>query len=186
MIQYNGQHSIDFFSDLSDAGTLSTKNTWRDWRIVPSKKPYVTPPSLKTNIVQIPGSNRLLDLSEYLTGGPTFEARTGEWEFIVDLDYWGDSELVYSYFLANLHAKKLYCELQDNPGIIYTGRFSVTDFESSDTYPVLKIGYTISPTFRRRISINSSGEYVYTISTLQQAVNVESELSSISSSDYLL
>lgn len=184
MIQYDGQHSIDFFSDIADAGTLNTKNTWRDWHIVPTKKPYVAPAPIKTNIVQVPGSNRLIDLTEYLTGAPMYEARTGEWEFVVDLDYWGDSDVAYAYFLANLQGKRVYCELQDNPGIVYIGRFSISEFESSSTYPVFKIGYTISPTFKRRTSINTSGAYEYTTDTSIQAMEVDQELSSISTDPY--
>ncbi len=179
MIQYNGQHSIDFFSELSDAGTLNAKNTWRDWRIVPSTKPYVVPAPVKTNIVQVPGSNRLIDLTEYLTGAPMFEARTGEWEFIVDLDWWGSSDEAYAYFLANIHGRKMYCELQDNQGIIYTGRFSVSDFESSSSYPILKIGYTISPSIKRRNSITNDGEYSYVDDVTVQSVDIDQETNSI-------
>ena len=182
MIQYNGQHTIDFFSDVDDAGTLNTKNTWRDWHIVPSSKLYVVPAPVKTNIVQVPGSNKLIDLTEYLTGSPMFEARSGEWEFIVDLDFWGSSDEAYSYFIANIHGRKLYCELQDNPGIVYIGRFSVSGFESSSTYPILKISYTISPTIMKRGSINSNGNYNYSDEVIIQSVDIEDETGSVSNS----
>ena len=179
MIQYNGSHSIDFFGDLNDRGTLNAKNTWRDWHLVPTAKPYVIPAEPQFNLVTIPGSNRILDLTDYLTGSPVYSIRSGEWEFIVDLEYWKDSSYAYSYFMANIHGLKLYCELQDNPGTVYTGRFAISEYASSESYPVMKIKYNISPTSKVVTSQNSSGQDVYTDGGTVESVDVEQEISVI-------
>ena len=184
MIQYYGAHSIDFFGNLNDRGTLNAKNTWRDWHLVPSSKQYVAPAEPEFNIVKIPGSNRILDLTDYLTGAPAYSERSGEWEFIVDLDYWKDSNYAYAYFLANIHGAKLYCELQDFPGAVYSGRFSIKEFESSESFPIIKIGYTISPRVKVVTSQDNSGNDVYSNEVTKESVNVEKELSTISSGIY--
>lgn len=175
MIQYNGSHSIDFFGKLSDRGTLNAKNTWRDWHLVPSSKPYVSPAEPQFNLVTIPGSNRILDLTDYLTGSPVYSIRSGDWEFIVDLEYWKDSNFAYALFMANIHGKKLYCELQDNPEVVYLGRFSISEFASSQTYPVIKISYKISPTFKLVTSQDSSGQDIYTDETIIESGDIEQE-----------
>lgn len=173
MIQYDGQHSIDFFGDLDDRGTLNAKNTWRDWHIVPTSKPYVPVGEPQFNLVQIPGSNRILDLTDYLIGKPVYGVRSGEWEFIVDLDYWKSSSFAYSYFMANIHGAKFYCELQDEPGVVYLGRFAIGDYQSSSSYPILKISYKISPTFKVASGINNNGTTNYTDETIPVADNIE-------------
>lgn len=145
-IQYNGEHSIDFMGDLNKRGTRAAVNTWRDLHLVPSKKPYVAVPEATFNIVTIPGTNKALDLTNYLySDDAIFSLRKGDWEFIVDVDGWGgDSSRAFAYFYANFHGKRLYCELQDDPGKVYFGRFIISDFSSEAYYPVLKMSYTIS------------------------------------------
>ena len=155
-IIYNGEHSINFFSSLNDGSRLdAVHNTWRDWHLIPTKKPYVAPAQPEFRLMQIPASNAVMDLSDYYAGGMRYGVRSGDWEFLVDADKWGTSNDALNYFLANIHGKKLYCELTDNLGTAYCGRFAVTGFESSDSLPVLKISYQIFPT------VGNAGEIVF-------------------------
>ena len=48
--------------------TIGTKNTWDDWHLIPKSRPLVNPPSVKTNVVDIPGGDGALDLSTALSG----------------------------------------------------------------------------------------------------------------------
>lgn len=57
------------------------RDTWRDWRLIPTSRPVVSPPRKKEKIIDIPGRNGYLDLSTALTGYPVYENRTGSWEF---------------------------------------------------------------------------------------------------------
>lgn len=57
--------------------------SWGDLALVPTVRPAIAPPEIKTNFVEIPGGNGSLDLTEALTGEPTFSDRIGSIEFIV-------------------------------------------------------------------------------------------------------
>ena len=63
--------------------TFGDKNTWDDWQIVPSSRPVFNPPSLKRKLLDIPGADGSIDLSESLTGSPVYTNREGSLEFIV-------------------------------------------------------------------------------------------------------
>ena len=67
--------------------TFGDKNTWDDWKILPTERPVFAPPKPKTTYIDIPGGNGTLDLSESLTGYPIYENRTGSFKFRVMNDY---------------------------------------------------------------------------------------------------
>ena len=53
--------------------TIGDKNTWDDWHLIPTTRPLFAPPGVKKNIVSIPGGDGSLDLTEALTGRPTYK-----------------------------------------------------------------------------------------------------------------
>lgn len=178
MIQYNRTHSIDFFGKLENVGTISTMNTWRDLHLIPTKKPYIAYPEMQLNLVSIPVSNKVLDLTNYLRpNDPVSSARKGEWEFIVETDLWGSVENAYNYLLANLHGRRLYCELQDDPGKVYRGRFMVTSFDSTSTYPMVRISYTVSPEYKTIVTAQADGSetYIYDAVIEEEEIQPEAE-----------
>ena len=69
-------HAITFFAEGKDG-----RNTWEDWRIVPTSRPTVATPRPKYNFVQIPGSSFVADLTETIAGEVTYEPREGSFEF---------------------------------------------------------------------------------------------------------
>lgn len=124
--------------------TFGTKNTWDDWHLVPTSRPVVNPPTLKTKYVNIPGRNGVLDLTEYLTETPTFNNSEGSWEFIVMNDYHIWSEL-YSEIMDYLHGSSLNAILEDDPLYYYRGRFSVSQWKSDPKYSLITIDYMLEP-----------------------------------------
>ena len=56
-------HSITFANE---------KNTWDDWRLIPSSPPLVVPPSIKADYVGVAGVDCGIDLSDYPTSRPTY------------------------------------------------------------------------------------------------------------------
>lgn len=126
--------------------TFGDKNTWDDWKIVPSSRPVFSPPKQKTNYIDIPGSNGALDLSEALTGYPIFNNREGSFEFIVLNDYkrWN---IRYSEIMEYLHGNTMQAILEDEPEYFYQGRFTVSAWNSSsgDTWSRIMIDYNVEP-----------------------------------------
>lgn len=120
------------------------KNTWDDWRLLPVSRPVFTPPTVKTNYIDVPGGNGLLDLSESLTKYPVYNNRTGSFKFRVMNDYvsWADR---YSEIMGYLHGRTMRAILTDDPDYFYQGRFSVDSWDSGDTWSEITIGYNVNP-----------------------------------------
>lgn len=124
--------------------TLGSKNTWDSWHLIPKSRPLVNPPRPKTNYVDIPGGNGQIDLTENLTGKPTYENRTGSWTFIAENGFKPWSEL-YSEIMAHLHGRAMRATLEDDPSYFYEGRFSVSGWDSGANYSTITIDYNLNP-----------------------------------------
>lgn len=124
--------------------TFGDKNTWDDWKILPTERPVFAPPKPKTTYIDIPGGNGALDLSESLTGYPIFENRTGSFKFRVMNDYveWHER---YTEIMEYLHGRSMNAVLADDPNYFYKGRFTVDGWASSNTWSEITIGYTVEP-----------------------------------------
>lgn len=124
--------------------TFGDKNTWDDWKILPTERPVFAPPKPKTTYIDIPGGNGALDLSESLTGYPIYENRTGSFKFRVMNDYvkWNER---YTEIMEYLHGQSMNAVLADDPDYFYRGRFTVDSWESGDTWSLITIGYTVEP-----------------------------------------
>lgn len=129
--------------------TLGGKNTWDDWRLLPSSRPYVAPPEPRTNYIEIPGMDGALDYTELL--GPTkFKQRTGSWEFIVvneDRDGYRPVNWAtrYSVIMNWIQGQKLTVRLEDDPSYNYVGRVRVSGWQSGENYSTITLEYTLDP-----------------------------------------
>ena len=124
--------------------TIGDKNTWDDWHLVPASRPLVTPPNVNTSYVTVPGASGSLDLTEALTGYPTYSNRSGSWEFLV-MNGYGEWYARYSEIMAYLHGKKMRAILDDDPNYYYEGRFSVASWSSPKNWSRITINYNVGP-----------------------------------------
>lgn len=129
--------------------TFGNKNTYDDWHLVPSSRPLFAPPPVKTNYLDIPGSNGQLDLTDVLNGHPVYGNRTGSIEFIV-LNGYGEWQNRYSEICNYLHGKKMIAILEDDPAWYYEGRFSVNQWASEKDWSRITIDYDVYP-YKREI-----------------------------------
>lgn len=124
--------------------TIGEKNTWDDWHLVPTSRPLVVPPNVNTSYVTVPGASGSLDLTEALTGHPTYSNRNGSWEFLV-MNGYGSWEARYSEIMGYLHGKKFRAILDDDPNYYYEGRFSVASWTSPKDWSRISINYNVGP-----------------------------------------
>lgn len=125
--------------------TFGTKNTWDDWHLIPTSRPVVSLPDMDTRYVDIPGAGSI-DLSESLTGYPTYKNREGSFEFIVTNDYSGyDWVSVHQEIVNYLHGLTTCMVLEDDPGYFYKGRFSVNEWRSDPNWSIIVIDYNLTP-----------------------------------------
>ena len=132
---------------------ISGKNTYEEWEMVPTSRPLVNPPEVKTNYTEIPGSDSSLDYTDTLTGHIAYGMRTGSWEFLlIPENAWAN---VYSSLLNYLHGKKHTVILEDDPGYYYVGRLSIDEWNSEPHNSLVVINYQLEP---YKYSVQNNGD----------------------------
>lgn len=138
--------------------TLGTKNTWDDWHLIPTSRPVINPPSVKTNLIEIPGGDGMLDLTTALSGRPLYKNRTGSWEFYAENGF-RDWTALYSDIMVYLHGQKMRAVLEDDPMYYYEGRFAVNIWKSSKERSSITIDYDLNP-YKKEI-FGSTEEWIW-------------------------
>lgn len=125
---------------------FGSKNTYDDWKIVPSERPVFVPPAQKTTYIDLPGADGSLDVSDTLTGYPLFEDREGSLNFYVlnDHDHYNWAT-TYSDIMSYLHGKQLHAILEDDPDWYYDGRFWVESWTPDAHHSKISIKYRVNP-----------------------------------------
>lgn len=127
-------------------------NTWDDWHLVPSSRPLVNPPSVKTHYVSVPGRSGSIDLTETNAGKATFANRTGSWEFFVinsgqiiydsSYDAWYER---YTELMKYLDGSDYDVILDDDPAFYYHGRLTLDSWSSNPGNSTITISYNLEP-----------------------------------------
>lgn len=150
--------------------TIGDKNTWDDWHLIPTERPSVAPPGIKTEYIDIPGADGSLDYSEALSGIKKTN-REGSWQFIVANDNisiigvksvgqqkWYD---VYSAILSYIQGKKFHVILDDDPEYFYIGRLYLEEWSSGDQmYSTITINYNFEP-YKYPIDTTATKEWLW-------------------------
>lgn len=170
-------HSIDIIT-FPGRGSGSLKfNTYKDFYLVPTTIPVISPPAVKTKTIDIPGANGAIDLTESLTPYPVYKNRTGSLEFAVlndRIEYYNryryaphsmnpqhaiDGKhawsILYSDLSNKLHGRKCRLILEDDPNWFYEGRIAINSWKSSNNgeWPIVTLDYDLAP---YKLSIDDS------------------------------
>lgn len=107
--------------------TIGGKHSERDFGLILITR-NISAPEVRTNLIEVPGRDGSLDLTERLTGAPVFGDRTITMEFFTfeKFENWPS-------FVSNienfLHGKKLEISFDDDAFFYYIGRCDVKSFE---------------------------------------------------------
>lgn len=169
--------------------TIGDKNTFKHWHLVSPSRPVVSPPSPKTNYVDILGKSGSLDYTEALTNIPRYSDREGSWEFVVlnpgDVDKslyaqpfesynWVD---LYSEILQYLHGRYFdHIVLEDDPEYEYRGRVWVNEWRSNASWSNIVLNYHLEP-FKYKANKRSIVEF--TQREIQHADNINIHLNRV-------
>lgn len=124
--------------------TIGSYNTWSSWHLIPGSRPFVEPPEVKMESIDIPGSDLALDYTESIDGGIHYKNRTGSWKFIMVPD--GTNVLTrYSTIMNAIHGKYVSIVLNDDPDYSYHGRVWVSTPKSEENYTTITISYNVDP-----------------------------------------
>lgn len=154
MIYYDGEHSIQF----------DGYDTWDTFHLIPTALPFPELPAQKTNYVDINGADSSIDLSNILTGYPTYENRSGSFEFIIAPNY-ADWMNAYSLLANFLHGKKRTLTFTDDPLYKYEGTFSIS-MTAEDSYNSVTIDYELKPYKKLLASVGTLYPEVFTTITI--------------------
>lgn len=156
MYQQNGTfYSEDYsvsFGDLASrtvGGVAQTvfnpvANTWTSWHLIPEQKPVIANPVVNAKFVKVPGSDGMLNLTEYLTGEVNYARREGTLSFIIDNDH-EPVERIREKIVDVLHGKVIKMQLSYDARYYYEGRFSVGEVVSGADYSRISINYKLNP-----------------------------------------
>jgi phage-related protein len=129
--------------------TIGDKNSWGDWHLISKDRPYIAQPTPKTKYVELAGASGSIDLTDALTGLPTYNDRTGSLTFIINYDYWENWYDVYNDISNYLNGYRYKLMLEDEPYCYYIGRFSVSSYapgnSASSPWATITINYTLYP-----------------------------------------
>lgn len=125
-------------------------HSWNDFQLILASKTIGTP-SPKTETIDIPGGDGVLDLTEFF-GETKYGNRNLSFEFsslVIPENFMS----LFSMVQDALHGKKLPIILDDDPGWQYTGRISVSEWKADRNVGRLVVEcdcdpykYQISPT----------------------------------------
>lgn len=125
------------------------KHTYRDWGLLEKSRPLISSPAPKLKMIQVPGSDTVIDLTERLTGKVHYEPRTIKFEFIVmeERSRWA---ALHTKILNDLHGKSVKIVMDDDPNYYYVGRVTVGELDPDKKTAVLEMEATVEPYKRER------------------------------------
>ena len=125
-------------------------HSWNDFQLILASKTIGTP-SPKTEVIDIPGGDGVLDLTEFF-GETKYSNRNLSFEFS-SMTTPSNFMPLFSAVQNALHGKKMPIVLDDDPGWYYTGRISVSEWKTDRNIGKLVVDcdcepykYQISPT----------------------------------------
>lgn len=124
--------------------TFGNKHSYRAWGLLLKSYPYISPPEPKTKLIEVPGSDAVIDLTEALTDGVKYGLRKGLFEFWV-IDGRSNWPSVYSSIMNELHGKRVKITIDDDPNYYYMGRVKVDEWQSDKAAATIVLTADVEP-----------------------------------------
>lgn len=104
--------------------TFNGLHSFRNYQLLPTSAPVITPPEVKTHYIDVPGADGSLDLTEALTGYPTYGDRKGtfSFQFYAPKSEWFN---IYNDIVHDLNGKSADVILDEDAQYYYKGRLTV-------------------------------------------------------------
>lgn len=121
-------------------------NTWNTWKLFPTTRPLVAPPTPNTKLETVKGYDGYLDYTKVLSNTITFNDREGSWDFRVIETSMNSWKNVYNDIVDKIDGKYFdSIVLQDDPTYKYKGRLSVANWRNSGQETTITISYRLYP-----------------------------------------
>lgn len=157
---------VSYYS-ITFENSAGTKNTWTNWKFIPSTPPMIPFPEIETNYVNIPGRRAgPLDLTGKTIGKLTYKRITGSWLFYMDPTSTTIRKTRYDEICRYFHGKICKVTLEEDTTRYYQGRIFVS-LPQTGTGPIkFQLNYDLEPA--RYLTSNGSidSQWITTISTI--------------------
>lgn len=124
--------------------TFGDKHTFDDWGLCLVEAPFVDAADPNLNLLEIDGGNGYINLTEVMTGEPTYKSRTKTWKFKTDTqrDDWTN---IMRDIARSVHGQYLEIRLDEQPNGYYEGVCYVDSHTVKDKVLYLNISATLQP-----------------------------------------
>lgn len=124
--------------------TIGGKHTFHTFGLLLESKPTISPPEPKTKLVQIPGTDGVIDLSESLTGSIAYQLRTITIQAFLPCRR-EDWDWKYSQILNHMHGKRMRIIFDEDPEWYYIGRVTVQEMKPEKVCAYITITAEVEP-----------------------------------------
>ena len=129
---------------MNESITFNGFNTLDDLGLVMTRSPEMSPPEPKYDLVEIPGGDGSIDLTE-ATGDVRYSDRLMKFGFLMTGRTPGGIEVEKTDISRKLHGIRSDFTLSFDPGFTYTGRASVTEYPNQYHGATCEIEITANP-----------------------------------------
>ena len=138
----NHYHSVDFTREAN--GETVTYNSYEDWGLYLTEPVVVSAPEPNTYMVEVPGRNGSLDLTESTIGTVTYQDREIEFPFLCrkKRKEWNK---IYTDVMNAVHGRRCEITCSDDPDYTYEGRVTVDEWDADGTMAFPTLRATVRP-----------------------------------------
>ena len=116
--------------EISIEGTATKYHSYDNWGLYVTNTDYIKEPKQNTNYVSVPGRDGLLDLSDVITGRPTYSGRE------ISIKLAGhhnkiDWDSIISAFRNNINGRICRLTFDNDKSYYWRGRIDIKDFTSA-------------------------------------------------------
>lgn len=117
---------------------------WERWGMALLDDYVIGPPEPRTHLVEVPGRDGSLDLTEAVSGDVAYRDRAMRFKLLVARGG-ADFRRVLTDFMGAVHGRRLAFQLSMDPGYTWTGRFAVDEAYSKVHHGVVSLAVTADP-----------------------------------------
>lgn len=149
--------------------TFGNLHSYRDLNLILAEK-IISPPSPKTELIEIPGSDGVLDFTEFFDG-IKYNNRKLSFVFSTIVPQ-SEFMTLFSTVQNALHGQKMMIYLDDDPGWYYIGRVTVSEWKSDRLIGKLTVDCDCEPyKYRMRSqAVYMYGKNILDLTNLEQGV----------------
>ena len=129
---------------MKNGATFGGRHSYWDFNLLAKKRPIVSMPEPKTKLIEVPGSDSVIDLTETMTGKVHYGLRTITCVYVL-MGEPETQERVYTDLSNHLHGKHMSIILDNDPEYFYTGRARISKWEPGQFSATITITVEVEP-----------------------------------------